>query len=301
MRTRVLLWLLVSVMLALMAGCERPSAATPTAEIDEPGYRRGKELLRQGRDQEALGAFLRVIEQRGDDAPESHLEVALLYHRRIRDPIAAIYHFRKFLEMKPNSPQADLVRQQIAAAMRDFARTLPAQPHENQASRNDLFEVVERLQRENLELKEQLAGARAQVSLTAGTLRPTVADLSAPAATASPTVTRAGGPASVVTVNPVQDVASRPAEAPGLLTRVPLPAEEAPRGLQPPTRPGDPNANTPAAGARRHVVARGDTLYSLAQRYYNNRSRWRDIYAANRSRMSNENDLRVGMELVIPP
>src|SRR5690606_37531444 len=179
MRLRLLLGLCAVLVLGLAAGCERPATGMLTAEIDEPAYRRGKELLRQGRNQEALAAFLNVIEQRGgDNAPESHLEVGLLYQQQIKDPIAAIYHYRRYTELKPNSPQADLVRQRIAAATRDFARTLPAQPLENQVMRNDLLEVVERLQRENVELKDQLAAARLNAALPTHALRPTVADLS---------------------------------------------------------------------------------------------------------------------------
>jgi tetratricopeptide (TPR) repeat protein len=294
MRTRPLLWLLACLAFCLV-GCERAMTDAMTAEIDEPAYRRGKELLRQGRDQEALAAFLRVIEQRGDEAPESHLEVGLLYQRQVRDPIAAIFHYRKFVEAKPHSPQADLVRQRIAAAMREFADTLPMRPLENQEKRNDLFEQLERLQRENLELKDQLALTRANAALAASGSRPAVGDLSVgmsapPSAAAAPVSQPMGSFSPTIDTSP-----------PSLITRAPLPApaQEPVRGLQPPTRPADA-ANVLPSGVRRHTVARGDTLYNLAQRYYNDRARWRDIYAANRSRMSSENDLRIGMELVIP-
>ena len=63
--------------------------------------------------------FLKVIQKRGlNESPESHLEVGLLYQFHFKDPIAAIFHYRKFRELKPNSPQADLVRQRIDAATR---------------------------------------------------------------------------------------------------------------------------------------------------------------------------------------
>jgi nucleoid-associated protein YgaU len=48
-------------------------------------------------------------------------------------------------------------------------------------------------------------------------------------------------------------------------------------------------------------VQKGDTLSNLSQRYYGNRTRWRDIYTANRGVMKSEADLRVGLEIVIPP
>lgn len=53
-------------------------------------------------------------------------------------------------------------------------------------------------------------------------------------------------------------------------------------------------------GGRTHVVAKGDTLFSLARKYYNDQRRWRDIYDANRGTISDPNMIRVGQQLVIP-
>jgi len=76
-------------------------------ETNEPYYRQGDQLKRQGRYQEALAAYLKVIEKRNEDAPESQLEAGLIYQQYLKDPIYAIYHFRKYLELEPNSRQAD--------------------------------------------------------------------------------------------------------------------------------------------------------------------------------------------------
>jgi nucleoid-associated protein YgaU len=67
---------------------------------------------------------------------------------------------------------------------------------------------------------------------------------------------------------------------------------------------GDPyaadNQTLQPAGGRKHVVQKGDTLYSLARKYYNNQSRWRDIRDANKKVIADPNKLKVGTELVIP-
>lgn len=40
---------------------------------------------------------------------------------------------------------------------------------------------------------------------------------------------------------------------------------------------------------------------NLAQRYYGNRSKWRDILAANKDQLAGENvSLKIGMKLKIP-
>ena len=54
------------------------------------------------------------------------------------------------------------------------------------------------------------------------------------------------------------------------------------------------------ATARYHTVAKGDTLYSIARRYYDDHHRWKDIYQANQGEVGNPDMIRVGQRLVIP-
>ncbi|MEI6053008.1 MAG: hypothetical protein WCQ44_09925, partial [Opitutaceae bacterium] len=142
------------------AGCGPGESLGLSAETEDPAYREGQQLVKQGRSQEALSTFLRVIARRGEASPESHLEAGLIYKQHIKDPIAAIYHFRKYLEQQPNSRQAPLVRQQIEAAKRDFGRTLPNQPLDSREVRLDGFDQRERLERENEQLRNELATLR---------------------------------------------------------------------------------------------------------------------------------------------
>jgi tetratricopeptide (TPR) repeat protein len=106
---------LVLVFAGAGAGCGPGETSVLIAEVDDASYREGQQLVKQGRPQEALANYLKVIARRAESAPESHLEAGLIYRQHIKDPIAAIYHFRKYLEQQPNSRQAPLVRQQIEA------------------------------------------------------------------------------------------------------------------------------------------------------------------------------------------
>lgn len=269
--------------LAAGPGCGGDSAVL-SAETDESAYREAHQLEKQGRTEEALASYLKVIAKRGDQAPESHLNAGLIYLERMKDPIAAIYYFRKYLEQEPNSRQSVYVRGLVDTAKREFARTLPAQPLDNQAPRLDMLDQVDRLQRENDALKAELAavqGGGAPLPHTAGS-----------------------GPALLVT----PPSAPSGADEASHITAAPLPddneagiAPDSPKAAHPaasvPTRP----SAKPAAGSHAHTVAKGDTLFSLAQRYYGNRSKWRDILAANRDQLPGENaQLRIGMVLKIP-
>jgi len=51
----------------------------------------------------------------------------------------------------------------------------------------------------------------------------------------------------------------------------------------------------------RYVVSSGDTLSGIASKFYGKASLYRLIYDANRNILRSENDLQLGMELIIPP
>ena len=56
----------------------------------------------------------------------------------------------------------------------------------------------------------------------------------------------------------------------------------------------------PAPPARTYTVQPGDTLWSLAQRFYGNGYMWPDIYYANEAHIHDPNEIYVGQELTIP-
>src|SRR3954462_2366035 len=142
---RILAAAAVLVSLLLGAGCgDREGAALP-AETDESYYIQGVQLKKQGRNPEALNAFLKVIEKRGERAAaESHLEAALIYLDQTKDPVEAYHHFRKYLELQPNSKEAVRVRGMVEAAKREFARSLPARPLDDQSQKLQSEDAIEK-------------------------------------------------------------------------------------------------------------------------------------------------------------
>lgn len=271
-----------------LAACSDTERLTSATEVDEPNYREAQALLKTGRKQEALTAFLKVISKRGDDAPESHLEIGLLYLQHINDPLAAIYHFKKYLALRPNSPQAPLVKQRIDAATREFARTLPAQPLDGQPQRVDLVAALDRLKQENDSLKQELANSKGGRNMPEIDL-PKVSTVESPAETSAL-------PAFSFNVDTLPTVRTRPASTPApVRSNPPAPTRVVTAPVQ-----SAPAPSMPAASARKHVVRPGDSLSKISVQYYGNRTRVRDIYAANRSVMKSETDLKVGMQLKLP-
>jgi LysM repeat protein len=153
------IWILA--LLALISACS-PNGVEVVSETDEKQYQLAQDYKNQGRIEEALSAFLRVIDARRD-APESHLEAGYIYLRTMKDPVRAIYHFDRYLQFKPQSPQASQVRQLIETAQKEFARQLPAQPYQGDLDRIDLMELVKTLKQENDSLKRDLVAAEKRV------------------------------------------------------------------------------------------------------------------------------------------
>ncbi|HEX2852072.1 MAG TPA: LysM peptidoglycan-binding domain-containing protein [Opitutaceae bacterium] len=275
---------LALVLIAIGAGCGGRDTQPVAAEIDEPYYRQGQQFVKQGRTQEALALFLKVIEKRGEQSSaESHLEAGLIYLHHSKDPIEAYHHFRQYLA-QPNPRQAAAVRALVDTAKLEFARTLPGQPFANPAVRTDLLEQLAKAKRDNEELVAENAALRAAAPLR--TTRGPISNDAPQNRIVLPI------PTPVIPVEEDSPVSLAPTQ--------PLPANDAQTSAgnrAPPARPGA----TPAAG-RRHVVEQGDTLFRLTQKYYGapSTAKARAIFEANRDVMKSETDLRIGMELKIP-
>jgi LysM repeat protein len=56
----------------------------------------------------------------------------------------------------------------------------------------------------------------------------------------------------------------------------------------------------PAPADHTYTVQAGDTLWSIAQRFYGNPFKWPDIYQANQSQISDPNVISIGQTLTIP-
>lgn len=286
----------------LFAGCGRDNSATALAETDEPGYREGQQLLRQDRTHEALTAFLKVIEKRGEQASaESHLEAGIILMKYHHDPLEAIHHFRKYLEQQPNSHQAPLVKQQMLAAGREYASSLAGQPLESQSGRLDNLEQMENLKRENQQLRAELAATRTAFDSN----RPTNAirvPLNEPGSSRGPS------PVTTATPDP-SPIALAPLETPPLAPEpvVPAPnasASRANRPLSKPTAPTKPAATPGTAAARTYTVGAREGLWAIAGKVYGGatNARVRAIVDANRDVLPQgaSSPLKAGMVLKIP-
>jgi tetratricopeptide (TPR) repeat protein len=232
--------------IAGLAGCD-PFGGGPAAE-GESYMRRAKNLC-DAKDYPAAAAAYEKALQCNPDLAQAHLELGLIYDDKLNDPVAAIYHYRRYLALKPNTDKRQLVQDFIERARLSLAAKLPQSPIVDPSELTRLQNEKAALMAENAQLRRRIA----ELEKT-------------PVAHASRPVTPPAAPA----------VPAAPTQAP-----VAAAAPPPPKG-------------------RIHTVAKGDTLQSLAYRYYGTRAAWDKIYQANRNSLATKDQLKLGQELVIP-
>ncbi len=259
---RALLPIAFAVTVAFTCGCERSGPVTNAEAEREANYQRAKKLYEQ-RDFQAAAEFYKKALSVHPEFANTHLELGLLYDDKLGDPISAIYHYRRYLELRPDSEKRQLVEDFIERAKLSLAAKLPQSPIVDPGELTRLQSEKTALLQENAALRTRV-GELEKVANTAAGARPAMVDSAAMPASVPPTP----APTTIMADVPVTTFAE------------PVPAEP--------------------ARARVYVVQKGETLFALALRYYGTRAAWDRIYQANRSGLPSKDQLKVGQQLVIP-
>jgi tetratricopeptide (TPR) repeat protein len=232
-------------------------------------YQRAKNFYERQDFQAAAESYKKALAVNPEFA-KAHLELGLLCDDKLGDPISALYHYRCYLELRPDSDKRQLVEDFIERAKLSLAAKLPQSPIVDPSELTRLQNEKGSLLQENAMLRTRIAELEKKAGATtvAAVAAPAVLD-AAPTATSPLAVTLSSPPAGATTIAAPMSVVSEATAAEPLRARV-------------------------------HVVQKGDTLYSLALRYYGSRAGWERIYQANRSGLPSKDQLKVGQQLVIP-
>jgi LysM repeat protein len=144
---------------ALCCGCEQTT--TPT-QVSGPDLERAPEYL-QARRSYDLHEFKASAQQyekllaTNPDFAKGHFEVALLYDDKLADPVMAVYHYRRFIELEPNSEKRQLVEDFIERAKVSLVAKLPQSAITDPAEVSRLRDQNAALMRENEVLKARVA------------------------------------------------------------------------------------------------------------------------------------------------
>src|SRR6266705_2979766 len=155
-----------------LCGC-LPSGHGQVDEEKEPHFLDAKRRLTALDYQGALEGFEKALEANPRSAL-AHFEAGLLYERHKQDHAAAIYHFERFLELRPGSGYAEVVRLHILACKQELAKTVSLGP------------VTQSLQREFEPLAQQNKILQEEVAMWRAKARPQSPPEPPASATASP-------------------------------------------------------------------------------------------------------------------
>jgi len=212
-----------------VSGC-LPSGQRAADEQKEPHFLAGKARANALDYKGAMEAFDKTLEVNPRNG-SAHFELALLCEREETDLAGAIYHFDRYLRLRPNAENADIVKDRLLRCKQLLASgVLPVSPTPN------MQRDLERLTAENRELKRQVEAWQAYyashpqaVPSSAGTL----------AVSSSAGSSSASAPASQPT-QPAQAATSSEA---------------------------DSSRQATVSAARKHTVRAGESPYSIAKRY----------------------------------
>ena len=237
-------------------------------ETEERQFKSAKDFQSQGRYEDALITYLGLISVRRE-SPESHLEVGYIYLQTLKDPIRAIYHFDRYLDLKPESERTIQVKQLIETAKLEFLRQLPTKPFQAEVDRMDLLEIIEKLKKENSELKLKYNQVLLQIKSIEGQEAMDRVSTSLKEMVSNQEGLNQNGRWRNETGNNL-------------------------------TAFDNSETIDPREVPKSYEVQSGDTLSKISEKFYGTANRWNDIYQANRDILSSARSLRVGQELLIP-
>lgn len=136
----------------VLSGCY-PSEDDQLNEQRDPHFLAGKAYLNTFNYRAAAEEFEKALESNPRSA-SAHFELGLLYEQKLaveNAPAIAIYHFDRFLQLRPNSEYSQIVRQKILACKREIAKPFAVDP-----GAQSYLREYERLKAENAQLKSQI-------------------------------------------------------------------------------------------------------------------------------------------------
>jgi len=196
-------------------------------EEKEPHFLNGRSQVNAMDYQGAIQSFAKALEVNPRSAA-AHFELGWLYADKAPDPAAAIYHYQRYLELRPGAENAETVGQHIFRLKQELAKAVLPMPSTPGIQRD-----FERLAQENRALRDELEQLRAAYASRG----------------------------AFINAEPVQGANTRGPTGSGGGVSLNQSTSELPLGS-----PGRSSSSYPI-GARTHKVQSGETPYSIARKY----------------------------------
>ena len=247
-----------ALLLLFAAGCI-PTRDSSQDEQRDPHFLQGMELLKEADPKGAAAAFEKALTTNPQSA-SAHFQLGLLFQESLNEPATAIYHYDRFLKLRPKSDRGDIVRQRSNNCKMELAKLFLIAPSSPSVQKelDKLKTEVERLGLENHQLRRQVELLTSQ-SPNRNPPAPTAAAPTPPA------------------------------------PRIPLAASIAPAPPSTPPTPAPAPKSAKDPATRSHVVKSGDTPATIARQHS---VKLEALLAANPG--LDPKRLKIGQTLTIP-
>lgn len=136
----------------LVAGCNKDAKSIEEREERDPLVKTGQAYMEQQEWDKAIESFKQATENEPLMA-RPHLDLAVIYQQYKPNYIHAIYHYDRYLELRPDSEKATFINEQKIKVAKALANTLI----NNSPEVKKVVEELQRLRQENAALKKQIA------------------------------------------------------------------------------------------------------------------------------------------------
>jgi nucleoid-associated protein YgaU len=316
----------------LLAGCGRHSVARRDAR------ERNNRLVAQAYQKIEAGSFGEaaiLLREALDTFPtmaRPHLDLAIILHEREQDYMRALYHYQRYLELRPGTEKDVMIRARMVQARDAFVAgyagtqaaevavvpvdvapaPLPVdQPVEPDAGMMQMEQHLASASQQLAALTQQVAEQRLQAAEREKQLEQRQRDLVQAQRERDALRVTFAEQEQVLMVRQTR-IEQLEAQVRVLedqeLRRGAVPARPLPQPVTSSPEPQIPVIATPrevpvvepGVAPRTYVVRPNDSLTGIAQRVYGDATRWRVIRDANRDVLGDSETLRVGQTLVIP-
>jgi LysM repeat protein len=264
-------------------GCAPEIKDVEEAELRDVYVKKAKSRIESGDKQEATELLEQAITRKPLNAT-AHLQLAMLYDTSATNFLKAIYHYQRYLELRPDAEKKTMVKELIKKAELNYLAGFSEQYRE-------LEKQIATLREENVKLKTELASLPTAKKSTPPQLSPQQQPPPTQQQPTPPETSEASDKSELATTQhgglsdqPSADIKKVEKQK---IVRKAVPEKNS-------TQP----ISTPQGTT--YTVQAGDTLSKIAACFYQNPRLWKKIYEANKSVLGNNEKLRKGQVLIIP-
>ena len=210
-----------------LCGCN-PPGQNASDEEKEPQFLIGRSRVNAMNFAGAIEAFEQALEK-NPQSGAAHFELGWLYAEKEADSAAAIYHYQKYLKLRPTAANSETIKEHIFRLKQELAKGVLPVP-----ASNEMQKQLEQLVEDNRKLNEELIRLKSNVLTPSVAASRPIVSLQ-PSRNTSPIQTTSTTQSRVASSTPSQSASRQP--APGNVSQ------------------------------RQYRVQAGDTPSSIARRY----------------------------------